>query len=418
MSDPVAAYLARNEELVPLLRQARDFYVSHGRFGGTIEVTDTLEGVLGGILGRSVAPGQRVEVARLDRRLRRSGLACSVEDLVVAQFGALPPTRAALSVAGADRRLAFWERVERTVAALPQGARGAAAEWVRGDREYLVQAWEQEGPGTEQDLAAVLGAAARLPEPGGEVPLSVFASRVTGDPHAFDADRRAGRFLARVAEFRTRDEPLGDVPVAEARLTRFLRVGIVAGSMASTVLVYGLLGEPAWLSPMRDAGDEMWLPLTTVARYRDYRGYRGIAFAVENQHVFLELRNRANGLPPERRPTLLCTSGAPCVAAHLLLRALVHGGCRIRYSGDFEWKGLDIAHRLRERYAGAVQLWRMEREDYEGTVRPGARSPDPRIASLRGAFPELVPAVERQGVAFQEELIDALWDDINAEAGS
>lgn len=415
MAERLRQYLERNPPLEAVLEQVRDFYGLHGRIGGTIEVSEALVSPIGGLFGKPVQEGQRITAARISQALENSGLECTLKDLLVERYGALPTPRLEQKKAESDRRQEFWSRLEKRLASLPESARASAAAWAEADRDYLVKTWVRENDVAEQALVAVLSAVARIPGRGREVPLAILSSQVTGDPHAFDPDRTAGRFLTRLVEFSTRAEVYPDLTEAEERLVRFLDQGIVAGSMASTVLVYGLMGEAPWLESVRAAGDEMWLPLTTVARYRAYGGYRGVAFAVENQHVFLELRNRANRLPSDQRPTLLCTSGTLCVAAHQLLRALVQGGCRIFYSGDFEWGGLNIAHRLRERYAGAVRPWRMDKRDYQAALRSGARSPDPRIVNLREAFPEVVPAVEQHGVAFQEELLDALWSDLLAE---
>jgi uncharacterized protein (TIGR02679 family) len=390
----------------------REFYATRGRIGGNVQVTSELAGPLGGLFGKGIRIGQQVSVTRIDRALQCSGLGCNLQDLLIVRFGSLPTTRAAEADAESTRRAAFWRRVEATIDSLPSPARAVASAWTSADREYLLQAWLQEGAPAEKALGQLLASVPALPGQGQEVPLAIFASQTTGDPHAYDTNRAAGRFLTRLVDFIARDEPLPDLTPAEERLARFLSVGIVAGSMASTVLAYGLIGDAPWLREMRRVGDEAWLPLTTVARYRDYRAHKGVAFAVENQHVFLELRNRSNQLPVDERPTLLCTSGALSVAAHQLIRTLIATGNQVLYSGDFEWKAMDIAARLRARYGTALRLWHMDQEDYQRAIRPNAAKPARAVMNLTAAFPGLVPAMVEQGVAFQEELIELLWADI------
>lgn len=70
--------------------------------------------------------------------------------------------------------------------------------------------------------------------------------------------------------------------------------------------------------------------------------------------MFAELVEQApSGIP------IVCISGQPSVAVLRLLDMAVAAGATIRYSGDFDVKGLQMAISLRKRYGDAWAAWRI-----------------------------------------------------------
>jgi len=135
---------------------------------------------------------------------------------------------------------------------------------------------------------------------------------------------------------------------------------------------------------------------------------RGAAVhVVENPPVFEALVD--GGLPADA--ALACTATFPSAAA-------------VRYSGDLDGNGLQIALRVLGLGRGEWTPWRMESEDFlaSATVARGRalrerderRALEGRAAGARGTAPRAAPAAaipEAGAVAFQGSLAGALRED-------
>ena len=102
------------------------------------------------------------------------------------------------------------------------------------------------------------------------------------------------------------------------------------------------------------------LPLMTVTGLTDVAAANGIVFAVENRSVFGALVAALAGLAPADRPTLVCTSGNPSLAARALLARLVLQGARIVYGGDTDERGELITRGLEAKFGDQLSRWRMD----------------------------------------------------------
>ena len=88
----------------------------------------------------------------------------------------------------------------------------------------------------------------------------------------------------------------------------------------------------------------------------------------------------------------------------MLLSALRAAGSQLRYHGDFDWPGLQIAAPI---IAAGARPWRMGAQDYLSAIR-GAHQNLPRLPALDGgaASPwddRLVIDMHREGRQLEEE---------------
>ncbi len=250
---------------------------------------------------------------------------------------------------------------------------------------------------------------------------SGLAERVFGDAHGLDSDRAAGRLLERMLVHRHARAGFALPLSAEDRETLFALSGLAIDEISSTVHVAGLGGTDPLLVAARAGRHVLALPLRTVYAVRDdAHAHGGVVFAVENRSVFAALHRAVDDLTGDRYPTLVCTGGHLSLAALRLLDALAAAGAMVRYSGDFDGKGLMIADALAGRLGSAFVPWRMDPDTYLRTIeaRPAARRIDPGLFApdVERRFGELVDLVRDRGAAFQEGWIDGLVEDVRAGA--
>lgn len=409
-----AAHLA-TLALEPVLRLAWERWP---RYGAKARIPANLLGpqarqALESLLGTRVVPGRSLSLAPLDAALRASPFACGLEEALTAAFGRPEPGPAALAAAtdtafqrlraavGPDWPAEVWER--------PVVADALRREFLRarGRGPQAEAALEAAARACGIALSRLRGAPSLLQ------PLPVLANEVAHDPHALDAATPAGRLLLVALGAR----PGAGVAERQALLAE---AGLAVDGVSSTVVLYGIAApqDPAAMAAVA-AGQAYVAPLRSVARWSlpkpDWAGRP--VHAVENPAVFESLLDR--GLPPGA--ALLCTSGFPSAAALVVLSALAAAGARLRYSGDFDAKGLRIAGRVLATGGGAAAPWRLTAADYRAAcdVAPGRSLRAEERVSLEGlarVFPPLgacAAAILSGGsVAYQETLIAELWTDI------
>ncbi|EXX84889.1 hypothetical protein BG53_02525 [Paenibacillus darwinianus] len=250
--------------------------------------------------------------------------------------------------------------------------------------------------------------------------LPVLAAQVSGDAHALDRTRPAGRLFFQALKERAGGNKAGDFTFEEspynaptdaaAGLNSLLvreiyrAAGIADDDISSIVHFYDPLGQrstpPGVLTLRQIEAAERFEPFSDV-------------YVVENPPVFSTLVDLAEarlGMRAElpvcaHRPLLLCVSGPASAAALRLIDRLVEQGPwsgRLFYSGDFDVKGLEIGNVLAARYREHFAAWRFG----AGTYAQGVKATERRL-SLSGE--------ERARLGKFKALWDArLADDMNA----
>ena len=342
-----------------------------------------------GVLRLALTAEQRRDVGRLlGTRWEVSGRAVRLQDVAAAAGehgltvrGLVEALDGAPVVASREVR----ERRQVDVAERRQAARQVLL--AGGVPAAVADGWLAEQPAaayTGGELTVVVDQVRRvwpaLPGPEGTpVRLATLAATSLSDAHALDADRPAGRAVARLAA------AAWDGPARPQRSRQDWRrawraAGVLCDEVSSRVLVLNLElsgTAPAVALCAAARGEPVWLTLRALAGEWTARA-AGPVFVCENPSI---VEAAADVLGAGCAP-LVCTDGNPSTAATELLRGLAAAGCRLRVRADFDPAGLGIVHRIRELATGS-STWRFDGESYASVAGvPGATA-----AFDRGTLP-------------------------------
>lgn len=404
------AFFRQRPVLDRILRATAAKYSGRGDLSGNVQLEEEEVRAVRSLRCKVSRRGT-VRVDELDRALRASRFACSLVELLTGYFDRPITTRR-------DDRLAqqrAWDEFLAELSDSPGSSRRMGSRWLRRDTKYIRNAWLRDVAGARDAAKAVLRALEMLDGSSEVIYLPVLAQWAGVDPHAFDSGTPGGRMLEH-ALWRLNPVAGIDYPLdAEGREGLFSRVGLATDEVSSTVLAAGLMGDDPLLHALRIEGSPIAIPLRTLSVCGTARGWKGMAFAVENPAVFAGLWQWAEQHAPDDRPTLVCTQGFFSLAARRLLNTLIGNGTRVLYSGDFDLRGLMIARDLIRRVPDRTKLWRMDLADYMAAVKKPApdhkRTPQ-NVRSIAVDFPLLAAAIREHGPAYQEAMIPALCGDL------
>ncbi len=223
--------------------------------------------------------------------------------------------------------------------------------------------------------------------PFGMVRLPILAARITGDSHAFDLKQPSGRLLwyalrERAALERTNyatSDGVEDITLngIDTQVIRdvYRACGIRDDDLSSLVYIY----VPR---PQEEVHPTV-LTLRQVERLSKEAFTYSDLYVVENPSVFstlldvtvrLQEKSMFTGQTSESLPVLVCTSGHPSLAAILFIKGCLEASgesCRLRYSGDFDGKGIEMGIQLAQRFPGKYEPWRFDRATYEQYAHRG-----------------------------------------------
>lgn len=397
--------------LPSVLDRAATRYVALSRVGGTIEVAASERRAVER-LGCRVDRRGRVKLADLDRAFRASRLEMGLPDVLEEHRGGPLITRAE-SRGRAERA---WRDLTSRMSAL--GAPPWVDRWLDEQAGALRAEWRR-GDDWSTALESAVRAAAELAAVGEGTELPHLAYLACGDSHGLDPDRTAGRLFERLLAYRHEDADFSFPLSAEDRESLLAFAGLAVDELSSTVHVVGLDGSDPLVIAARKGRRVLVLPLRTLyAIGGDVRAHSDMVFAVENRSVLSRLHRRLADVPVERYPTLVCTGGHVSLATLRLLEGLATRGAVVRYSGDFDARGLMIADALASRLGPAFRPWRLDAAGFFEALRRGGGGDrvEPGVFSRAAAarFPELAGAIADQGAAFQEGLSGMLLEDIRS----
>ncbi|MFE3280034.1 DUF2399 domain-containing protein, partial [Nocardia sp. NPDC059239] len=326
------------------------------------------------------------------------GLVAIVADLTGAPLRDRPSERLAQRTAVAE----LWSGVEYSL--VDNGL--ADAPWIRPFVQWLhasgLLVRASEHANHEFDIAARALAAVLAAEPPRRM-LGELAADLTGDAHALDNDRLAGRLTLRGLSFAF---DLPDPVTPRDRITVWEQVAVSADTISGTVLTWNLRppGDDPWSVMMRARADLGLVTHLTLAELTSTTASLAepgsVVSACENPQVLQRAAEIGVARP------LVCFSGNPASAGMLLAERL-----SIEYHGDFDWPGVAIAARL---FAAGARPWLMSASDY---LR-GAASGIHRIPLVGRPVatpwdPRLNTAMVRHGWALHEEaVLTELLDDL------
>ncbi|WP_214890496.1 TIGR02679 family protein [Exiguobacterium sp. s142] len=248
--------------------------------------------------------------------------------------------------------------------------------------------------------------------------LPVFGQCILGNPHAFDRTNDLGRLLIHALHVKRGQggPPPSDTERVNDLLLEFklLRDDITNFvTCANVTAEYEGMEHPMWrgAAAMHSVLNVPMRELLNVDRV--YPKTDDTVWIVENSGVFSSLLDDVPDAP------LVCTHGQFKLAAYRLLDALVASGCQLKYAGDFDPEGLQMAARLKERYDDKLDYWCMDLESYVAS-EPSVEMSAERLVKLeRVTDAELQDVVEEmkrvRRAGYQEALMETMVRSIAAE---
>lgn len=250
----------------------------------------------------------------------------------------------------------------------------------------------------------------RLPADG--VARAQLAAETLGNAHALDNGQATATLVLaawrQIEKGRSGKGDPNDLPedtpnsaLDERIRDVWARAGVLVNELARPALLLNLPvqtdetpvctpGEPAYLSLRRLLRTP---PLWAVADL--------VVFVCENPNLVAIAADRL-GL---RCAPLACTDGMPAAAQRTLLTQLAQSGARLRYHGDFDWPGIQIANHVMCTWG--AHPWRFGALDYEAAAASASHTrrdlADACIVASWDAA--LAPAMQRHGLAIAEEAV-------------
>ena len=421
-----------------LLAKLREKYIEIGRVGGKVLLENSTPSERREIASFLARPPYEdsslmIKLSDIEKALQHS-FNCGLPELLIAFFPDRPlETRLAKREANTIHQANFHTSLFKVAATLQDGSQGKYwFQYGQHGREWIFSRYKN-SLADEQErqlklvhyIAHVLN---QLPEPGSPERLALFAQRTSGDPHALDPNRTAGKLLLLAlndlsqAQESSRSQPTKRPQDREQELRLYKDAGLLVDTVSSSVAAFNLASaiyHNDTSDPLVQAAGKrvLLLPMRQLLEWKRITPASSKIYMFENPQVFEEA---ISALEPDRSlPTLVCTSGWPSAAVLRLLDQLLeesHDNC-LFYSGDFDLKGLQIATYLVSRYAGRCHLWHFDRTSYEVALTTDgieARASEVRMLNaLPEVFKPLITRMqEEQKWAFQEGIVELLVKDL------
>ena len=338
-----------------------------------------------------------LDVADLDARLRRAGLADSLRDALEKVDGPI----AAIASQRRERQ-ARWDALWSSSAHAPM-----LCDWLDNvAARALVKRLGRDPEHAANLLAAADAVLRRLPAHG--VTRSQLAARTLGDAHALDAGRPIATLVLAARRHRENMPGTDDdgaetgEPVTERPRAIWARAGVLVSELARPALFLNLPFPPQHPAPAI-AGEPGYLSLRQLLR-------REVAWPVAALRVFVcenpdIVAIAADRLGADCAP-LICTDGMPAAAQRTLLDQLAAAGAQLRYHGDFDWGGLAIGNHVMRTWKAAP--WRFGATDYASALahapaRPRDLEADHAIDAVWDSA--LGPDLREHGLSIAEEAV-------------
>lgn len=246
------------------------------------------------------------------------------------------------------------------------------------------------------------------------VPIAVFASQISGNPHFLDKGQDASNLFMSILCFLYKE----NFPENMQEWYRiFEKAGIIKDEIAGSVAIYNVhlernnglhLGSEecyAYGQPFMCAYANL---KDIVKAYTDDE----IVYVVENEMVFSFLLTEIK----DYNCALVCTSGQLSTTAQVLLSLLSKNNVTIYYSGDLDPEGISICDRLWKKYPTSLQLWHMDNFDYKNSLSNEEIS-DSRLSILETIQNEKLKSTAQEikkvkKAGYQENILSSYLEDL------
>ncbi len=380
-----------------LLRGFREKYLSYGRFAGTVTLKNLKESEredLEGFLLRNYHGKKSASVSaeRFEKALSGSRFTgISGKDVLELYFREPVEGRKEQRQREDRQWTALLDRAKKEAGAL-------SARWIdeiseiqsSGFMPYLKRRDREAGGNLDEaERLLMLGVqildalpVGKAPDPSGMSAryLAVFAAEITGNPHAFDAGTKDGKYLEMLVEWYVRrteveagangehggKNSLDRAFPAFRKQRLFLKAGILSDDVSNYALAAGIRACDrrgklhAGMEGFLEEGEPVQIPLSVIAGWKSASCPGKRMYIVENPSVYAVLCGKW-----DRKCGLMCMNGQPRFSSLLLLDLLAQSGTEVWYAGDIDPEGLLIAQRLKRYYQGEFHYWHMSADDYE-----------------------------------------------------
>jgi uncharacterized protein (TIGR02679 family) len=339
----------------------------------------------------------RLALAALDETLRE--FACPLDEWLV-QVGGRLVNRPAQRAQTAAAQATLWAELERRAAAADPRLNEVIEDLRRSGLLKRLAGGDELGLGrrTLTLLANLLGRGSA------SVDIAALAAEHCGDAKALNDGRPLATLVLRGLCVLAGEEPARD---AAARRALWERFGVICDPLSSHVLCLNLpleadtpLGVSA--AAYAAAGEPMRLTLRQLRRFPPRFRIKTTVYVCENPTVV----SAAAEALAERCAPLVCTDGRPVVAVSRLLERAAAQGCPIRYHGDFDWPGVEMAANAMRQYS--AMPWRLGAVDYRCALSTTAITKPLEGRPHRTLWdPELAVEMGRQRLVVEEESVIA-----------
>jgi uncharacterized protein (TIGR02679 family) len=343
----------------------------------------------------------RVDLPALEAILREAGVCPDLKTAIEVLDGPLEDHRA---LRAADQ--AAWRRMfAKAEALLPAEPR--LADWLT--ELETTGLLKRAACGDLEEAQALLADACvvlrRLPA--AAIPLAELAAQTTGDTHSLDLGEPLSALLLRAA---ARLTGLAVPDDAESRRETWAAVGVLCDELSAPVLVLNLPAHADTptgraLAVHAEAGEPYRISTRQLLRAPvRWASPRSFVFVCENPTVVAAAADRLGA----RSAPLICTEGMPKTAFRTLANQLSGAGAMLRYHGDFDWPGIQIANLVLLRYAALP--WHLTVDDYKD-ASPGPVLEGPAVSA---SWSEALTAeMKHRGRAVHEEhVLPGLLEDL------
>ncbi len=350
----------------------------------------------------------QIDVALLDSMLRDSGIAGSLREALEHLDG--PIVNRASIRAQAETS---WSAV---VAACghPALAGFLQASAALGLLKRLAR---QDPSAGEHLLKAAEAVLRRLPA--GGLARAQLAAEALGNAHALDTGQATATLV--LATWRQNEKgpssignPADPPDATPDETTRdiWARAGVLVNELARPALLLNLPVQ-ADGEPVCTPGEPAYLSLRQLLRTPPRWAVNDrTVFVCENPNLVAIAADRLGvGCAP-----LVCTDGMPAAAQRTLLIQLAQAGASLRYHGDFDWPGVQIANHVMRTWG--AHPWRLGAPDYEAATAtaPHTRRDLADVCVVASWDAALAPAMQRIGLAIAEEAVAAsLLEDLRQD---
>ncbi|WP_426516755.1 TIGR02679 family protein [Diaminobutyricibacter sp. McL0618] len=379
---------------------------------GTVSVTLNQDGAerLSGVLGRNVHSGHiKVRLGEMDAALRRSAAQSGLADVTAAVTGSPLVDRRQLRGAALAASTELYASVDVAVNGVGLTPEQVPVFVAAVRRSGVLTNAKDAAPAAVSGFAAgwrLIVTADAFNDPAivsnPVWGIGELATAATGTAHGFDTDRVASTLMMRALAM------IFDVPIptsSDGKRALWARAGVAVDDVSGTALTYGFRppGHDGWSVMMRERANLGVVTHVTVQELRKAGNVLFVepgttVFACENPQV---LSAAARG---DIRASMLCLSGQGSAAGWEVLRKLIADGATVRYHGDFDWPGIQIAGRV---HAAGGAMWRMGAADYvaaldqagERIALEGKALPTPWDLRLRSAMTSADTAIHEEAIA-------------------